>query len=140
GDRRCADPAPGAFRPRRDRDDRLDPLGRRADLPGRRARDGQAGVGEGGLELDPVAVNPDGAALLAALARRGVRRIRTVRLKRNRSRLLSISRDGATLHAHIAFGHAPVELLDSFAVVIPSRCGGAAHSRAVPTTTRTGRL
>jgi len=85
-------------------------------------------------------VNSDGAALLAALARRGVRRIRTVRLKRNRSRLLSISRDGATLHAHIAFSHAPEEVLDAVAVFLTARRGSPAHARAVATIRRWGRL
>lgn len=82
----------------------------------------------------------DADALLAALMRRGVRRIRAVRLKRNRSRLLSVSRDGTTLHAHIAFGHAPEEVLDAVALFLTARRGSAAHAGAVAAIRGWGRL
>jgi len=69
-----------------------------------------------------------------------VRRIRAVRLKHNRSRLLSVSRDGTTLHAHIAFGDAPEEVLDAVAAFLTARRGSAAHAEAVAAIRAWGRL
>lgn len=77
-------------------------------------------------------------ALLSGLWARGVRRIHAIRLKRNRSRLLSVSRDGRTLHVHVAFAGAPAEVVDAIALFLTARRGSAAHARAVAAIRRWG--
>lgn len=69
--------------------------------------------------------------LLDALRVRGVTRIRQVRFKPNRVRLLSVSRDGATLHAHECFRQAPPEIVEAMAAFLHGERGGAAYARAV---------
>lgn len=44
--------------------------------------------------------------LLAALARRGCRRLADVRFKKNRGRIISLAQDGRTLHIHACFQEA----------------------------------
>lgn len=55
--------------------------------------------------------------LLDELRARGAT-IHRLRLKRNRSRLLSISRDGTTLHLHECFAEAPPPILDAVATFV----------------------
>lgn len=52
-------------------------------------------------------------ALLRALARRGCRRVESVRFKNNRGRIISLSKDGRTLHVHICFQDADDEVLSA---------------------------
>ncbi|MGH7477021.1 MAG: SprT family zinc-dependent metalloprotease [Longimicrobiales bacterium] len=58
---------------------------------------------------------------------RGATRLRAVRLKENRSTLLSLSRDGRTLHAHRCFAAAPAHVLDDIAAWATLRPRTAAH-------------
>lgn len=69
--------------------------------------------------------------LLAALRARGVHRIRRIRFKRNRTRLLSVSRDGATLHLDEAFDAAPMVVVDAIAALLSARRGSPAYRAAV---------
>lgn len=57
-------------------------------------------------------------SFLREMHRRGLTRFRAVRLKANRSRLLSVSADGATLHVHIAYAGAPSDVLDAIATFL----------------------
>lgn len=68
---------------------------------------------------------------LEALRARGVARVRRVRFKDNRWRLLSVSRDRSTLHAHRCFQAAPEEVLDAIAVFLRAEPGTAEYRRAV---------
>ena len=81
------------------------------------------------LELFPGERTPE--AFLAALRARGVRGIAEVRFKENRTRLLAVSRDGSTLHAHAAYAAAPSEVLDAIATFLRRGRGRAAYAEAL---------
>jgi hypothetical protein len=49
--------------------------------------------------------------LLRMLARRGCRRLEEIRFKKNRGRIISLSKDGRTLHVHACFQDADDEVL-----------------------------
>lgn len=52
-------------------------------------------------------------ALLRTLARRGCRRLEDVRFKNNRGRIISLSKDGRTLHVHLCFQDADDEIVNA---------------------------
>jgi hypothetical protein len=52
-------------------------------------------------------------SLLRMLARRGCRRLDDVRFKKNRGRIISLSKDGRTLHVHACFQDAPDEVVNA---------------------------
>ena len=52
-------------------------------------------------------------SMLRVLARRGCRRLEDVRFKNNRGRIISLSKDGRTLHVHVCFQDADEELLNA---------------------------
>jgi predicted SprT family Zn-dependent metalloprotease len=52
-------------------------------------------------------------ALLRTLARRGCRRLEDVRFKNNRGRIISLSKDGRTLHVHLCFQDADDETVNA---------------------------
>jgi predicted SprT family Zn-dependent metalloprotease len=51
--------------------------------------------------------------MLRVLARRGCRRLEDVRFKNNRGRIISLSKDGRTLHVHVCFQDADDEVLNA---------------------------
>jgi predicted SprT family Zn-dependent metalloprotease len=63
----------------------------------------------------PVAVAPrfTDSALLRLLARRGCRKLEEVRFKKNRGRIISLSKDGRTLHVHACFQDADDEVVSA---------------------------
>jgi len=65
-----------------------------------------------------------GDEILRALRERGVRGYRAVRFRRNRSTILSVGRDGATLNLHDAFREAPARILDALATYLSSGRAG----------------
>lgn len=69
--------------------------------------------------------------LIEELRRRGVTRIRAVRLRANRTRLLSLSADRSTLNAHVCFAEAPAAVLDAIAEYLTSRPSSTRARRAV---------
>lgn len=83
-------------------------------------------------------VNPlSEAAMREALHLRGAR-MRRIIFKRNRSRLLSVSHDGATVHLHDCFRSAPPLILDALAIFLtesrssPARLAAARQLREWP--------
>lgn len=56
--------------------------------------------------------------------------IRQLRFKDNRVRLLSVSRDGATLYLHQTFRNAPPAVVDAIATFLRARPGSAASAAA----------
>lgn len=70
------------------------------------------------------------AALLEAVRSGSGRDIRAIRFKDNRVRLLSLSRDGATLHLHHIFRDAPPVVVDAIATFLRARPGSAASAAA----------
>lgn len=68
--------------------------------------------------------------LVARLGALGVGRIRSVRFKRNRTRLLSVSRDGETLHLHECFRTGDDEVIVAIATILRGPRGSAAHRAA----------
>jgi len=73
----------------------------------------------------------DARRLADSLLARGAGGIRRVRFRRNRTRLLSVSRDGSTLYMDEAFRCAPPEILDAIAVFLVGRRDGAGYREAV---------
>lgn len=69
-------------------------------------------------------------ALLQAVRTRSGRDFRQLRFKANRVRLLSISRDGTTLHLHTAFRAAPRDVVDAIAAFLRAQPGSAAAASA----------
>jgi predicted SprT family Zn-dependent metalloprotease len=51
--------------------------------------------------------------MLRVLARRGCRRLEDIRFKNNRGRIISLSKDGRTLHVHVCFEDADDEVLNA---------------------------
>src|SRR5512147_2371694 len=70
-------------------------------------------------------------SFLSELRRRGATSIRRVVFRQNRTRLLSLSRDRATLNAHACFLGAPPDVLDAVARFVTADPRSAAHRRAV---------
>ncbi|HEX7118596.1 MAG TPA: SprT family zinc-dependent metalloprotease [Longimicrobiales bacterium] len=71
------------------------------------------------------------AAIVAALRSHGVSGIGRIRFKENRTRLLAVSRDGRTLHIHVAFRDAPAEVLGAVAAFLSARRGTRRSAEAV---------
>jgi len=69
-------------------------------------------------------------ALLEAVRSGSGRDIRAIRFKDNRVRLLSLSRDGATLYLHRSFRDAPAVVVDAIATFLRARPGTAASAAA----------
>jgi hypothetical protein len=69
------------------------------------------------LQFDFSACDPEprftADSLLRMLARRGCRRLDDVRFKKNRGRIISLSKDGRTLHVHACFQDAPDEIVNA---------------------------
>ena len=84
------------------------------------------------LQIDFSATSPNPAprftadTLLRTLYRRGCRRLEEVRLKKNRGRIISLSKDGRTLHLHACFQDADDEVLS--AVVTFLRAGRRSYA------------
>lgn len=65
-------------------------------------------------------------SMLRMLARRGCRRLEEVRFKKNRGRIISLSKDGRTLHVHACFQDAPDDVIS--AVVTFLRAGRRSYA------------
>ncbi|HEX6560207.1 MAG TPA: SprT-like domain-containing protein [Longimicrobiales bacterium] len=52
-------------------------------------------------------------AFVKALARRGCRRVANVRFKKNRGRIISLAKDGRTLHVHACFQEAGEDIMSA---------------------------
>lgn len=67
------------------------------------------------IDFSPAQSAPrfDEDSLLRALARRGCRRLEEVRFKKNRGRIISLSKDGRTLHVHACFQDADEEVVNA---------------------------
>lgn len=52
-------------------------------------------------------------SMLRLLARRGCKRLEEVRFKKNRGRIISLSKDGVTLHVHACFQDAPEDIINA---------------------------
>jgi predicted SprT family Zn-dependent metalloprotease len=71
------------------------------------------------LQIDFSATPPsaqprfDPEALRRMLARRGCRRLEEIRFKKNRGRIISLSKDGRTLHVHACFQDADDEVVSA---------------------------
>src|SRR5919106_3988588 len=69
------------------------------------------------LQLDfcavPYSVRFDTESLLRVLARRGCRRLEYIRFKKNRGRIISLSKDGRTLHVHACFQDADDDVVSA---------------------------
>jgi hypothetical protein len=72
----------------------------------------------------------DADAFRRALAERGVT-VGAVRFKRNRSRLISISADHATLNVHDCFRAAPCAVIDAIAAFIRAPLGSREYRRGI---------
>jgi len=70
------------------------------------------------------------AEFLHELRRRGVRGLRRVSFRRNRSTIWSLTQRGATLNVHAAYRLSPPELLDAFAVIAAEGGVGTPEARA----------
>lgn len=68
--------------------------------------------------------------LLRAISGRSGREFRQVRFKDNRVRLLSVSRDGATLYLHISFRTAPREVVEAIGAFLGAEPGSNGAMRA----------
>jgi hypothetical protein len=68
--------------------------------------------------------------LLTELHARGVRQIRRVRFKHNRSRLLSVSRDGFTLYLDDAYRGAPGHVIEAIAGILSASRGSQSYRSA----------
>jgi hypothetical protein len=75
---------------------------------------------------DPVLTPAD---FLDELHRRGVRRVRCVRFRNNRSTVWSLTQRGTALNVHEAYRNAPASLLDAFAVLVREGGIGSPESR-----------
>ena len=71
------------------------------------------------LQIDFKAASPaaqprfDPDSLRRLLARRGCRRVEEIRFKKNRGRIISLSKDGRTLHVHACFQDADDEVVSA---------------------------
>lgn len=84
------------------------------------------------LQIDFSATSPNAAprynpdTLLRTLYRRGCRRLDEIRFKKNRGRIISLSKDGKTLHVHACFQDADDDLVN--AVVTFLRAGRRSYA------------
>ena len=70
------------------------------------------------------------ADFLRELRRRGVRRVRQVRYRANRSTIWSLTQGGSVLNVHLAYRCAPASILDAFAALLRSGDLRGASARA----------
>jgi hypothetical protein len=68
---------------------------------------------------------------LLALRRRRVRRVQRVRFKENRARIITLGRDGATLHVHACFAAADDPVLDAVALFLKADRRTIAYREAI---------
>lgn len=85
------------------------------------------------LDLDAVAeprraLSPE--EFVRALRQRRVLHISEVRFKDNRQRIITLGRDGCTLHIHECFRHAPDEVLQAVATFLKAGRRSAAYGEA----------
>ena len=73
---------------------------------------------------------------LTELRRRGVRRLRTVRFRANRSTIWSLTQDATNLNVHVAYRRAPSAVLDAFATIVRGRARGTSAVREAVETVR----
>jgi predicted SprT family Zn-dependent metalloprotease len=80
------------------------------------------------FQATPPSASPrfDPAGLRRLLARRGCRRLEEIRFKKNRGRIISLSKDGRTLHVHACFQDADDEVIN--AVVTFLRAGRRSYA------------
>lgn len=78
----------------------------------------------------------DSKRIILDAVRRGAGGIRRIEFKDNRVRLLSVSRDGETLHLHRVFREAPHEVLEAIAIFLAARPGTGASAAAGATIRR----
>ena len=71
---------------------------------------------------------------LAELQCRGARRVRRVYLRDNRNVIWSLTQQGTVLNVHAAYGAAPPELLDAFALLAKAGGVGSAVTRRAAST------
>ncbi len=85
------------------------------------------------LQLDfsaPPRVLTEGE-FLKALSRRGCRRLADVRFKKNRGRIISLAKDGRTLHIHACFQEASDEVLNAVATFLKAGRRSYAYREAI---------
>src|SRR5687767_1107864 len=85
------------------------------------------------LEFEPApppvrALSPE--LFLQALRRRRAR-VGGVRFKQNRTRIISLSKDGTTLHVHACFKEAPDDVLNAIAVFLKAGRRSIAYRDAI---------
>ena len=68
---------------------------------------------------------------LLALRRRRIRRVQRVRFKENRARIITLGRDGATLHVHACFAAADDTVLDAVALFLKADRRTTAYRDAI---------
>jgi hypothetical protein len=69
--------------------------------------------------------------LRRALVRRGCRRLSTVRFKKNRGRIISLSKDGRTLHIHACFQEANEEAMKAVVTFLNAGRNSYAYREAI---------
>ena len=69
--------------------------------------------------------------LLRTLARRGCRRLEDIRFKNNRGRIISLSKDGRTLHVHVCFQDADDELVNAIVTFLKAGRRGYAYRESI---------
>jgi hypothetical protein len=68
---------------------------------------------------------------LLALRQRRIRRVQRVRFKENRARIITLGRDGATLHVHACFAAADDAVLDAVALFLKANRRTTAYREAI---------
>ncbi|HUP88146.1 MAG TPA: SprT-like domain-containing protein [Longimicrobiales bacterium] len=84
------------------------------------------------LQLDfaaPRLINTD--EFLRTLARRGCRRVEEVRFKKNRGRIISLAKDGRTLHVHACFQEANEDVIRAVVTFLNAGPRSYAYREAV---------
>lgn len=72
-------------------------------------------------------------AFVAQLVNRGVSYVRSVRFKNNRNRIITLGRDGSTLHIHSCFQECPDPVLDAVATFLKAGRRSQAYRGAIET-------
>ncbi len=68
---------------------------------------------------------------LLALRQRRIRRVQRVRFKENRARIITLGRDGATLHVHACFAAADDSVIDAVAIFLKADRRTTAYRDAI---------
>jgi predicted SprT family Zn-dependent metalloprotease len=72
-------------------------------------------------------------SLLRVLARRGCRQLKEIRFKKNRGRIISLSKDGKTLHVHACFQEAPEEVVNAVVTFLKAGRRSYAYAESIRT-------